>query len=178
MFTDTTFFVAELEIAQLTNQANKNLLAVFINRREPEYLAHVLGYEFYSLFKEEISGTSPDQRWKDIRDGVDYRDSDGKLKHWIGFTNDAKQSPIANYIYWWWHRNQQSYPSGAGEVTAQSQNAAPADVTMKLVRAWNEMVDWTNDLHKLLQSTNDAGDKVYEEFDPLLANCYKYTGWL
>ena len=40
------------------------------------------------------------------------------------------------------------------------------------------MVDWTNDLHKLLQSTNDAGDKVYEEFDPLLANCYKYTGWL
>jgi hypothetical protein len=64
----------------------------------------------------------------------------------IGSTTTLKISPIANYVYYKFRENEASTTTLIGEVVSSTDNnrtIAPVD---KMVAAWNQMVDWLQDL--------------------------------
>lgn len=70
-----------------------------------------------------------------------------------------RESPIANYIYYWYLRNNASTTAGSGEAQNSVSTAiSPAD---KQRRAWNQMVEWNRELIEFLYSSNT----VYTQFD-------------
>ena len=161
---DKTYFIGEINIAQLSQQAVRDNLTVFIGKREPEYLEKALGYAFYQEF---LAGLTADvQKWKDIRDGAEYTNEDGFTKKWKGLTNTDKISPIANYIYYWFSRDLVTFSTGTGEKEGKSDNAGNTSSILKQTRAYNEMVDMTLQLQDfLLNKKDDAGALVYDTFD-------------
>lgn len=76
-------------------------------------------------------------------------------------TNDIKQSLIANYVYWFWIKNQNTQTVGLGEVAAKAENADLANPAEKTVMAWNEMVDDILSLYHFLQ----LNQTVYPEWN-------------
>jgi len=171
---DKTYFIGEINIAQLSQPAVQQSLAVFINKREPEYLEKALGYAFATEFAAGLAVEEPAQKWIDLRDGVEYINECGHTKKWKGFTNSIKQSPIANYIYYWHMRDNVTFTAGTGEKEGKADNASNATPNIKMFRAWNEMVTLTTVLHDfLLNKKDEDGNLVYEDFDIDQAECPK-----
>lgn len=177
MFTDKTFFIGELTIANKAVPAVESNLNSIIAVREPEYLKKVMGLAMYRAFMEGLSVESPAQKWLDIKDGCDFNDECGNLREWPGFVNATKISPIANYVYYWYLRDQQTYTSGVGEKSSDSQNAKDADPILKFMRAWNTCAELTETLQLLLASKKD-GEAVCPEFDTKLFGCIEKMYWL
>lgn len=162
MLTDKTYFIGEINIAQLSSAPVEEALNLFIAKREPEYLEKALGIDFAELFATGIA----EDRFVALRDGATYVNADGKKKKWLGFNNELKSSPIANYIYYWYIGDAITFTAGIGEMEGKSENAKKADPNMKLYRAWNEMVALTEVMHDFLQNKKDEdGEYVYPEFD-------------
>jgi len=178
MFTTIDFFKGELVIAGRGDSNVVQMLDKVIAVREPQYLELVMGYECYKTFKDAIAVNDPEQRWKDIRDGVDFRDTTGRLRKWIGFSNTEKISPIANYVFFFYQRAQQSFSTGVGEVGAKSNNATAVDPSIKLYEAWNTCSEMTDTLQLLLKSKDESGLSVYPEFDYHFAERIKKTSWI
>lgn len=178
LFTDSTYFIGELLIANVEKPAMQQLLGIVIGAREPEYLKKVMGYECYKAFEEGLSENEPEQRWLDVKEGTEYRDCSNRLKNWQGFVNDEKVSPIANYVYFWHQRNQITFSTSTGEKTTKGENSDNASSIAKLYRAWNTCSDLTYTLHALLQSKKEDGTAVYPEFDILDAERIDKTNWL
>lgn len=84
-------------------------------------------------------------------------------------TGTSKQSPIANYVYFWFMKNNASQTTGMGEKNTNAENAGPGNPGLKMVRAWNEMSRWVMELRYFLRS-NAA---VYPEWQ----NSWFYSGW-
>ncbi|CAB4126490.1 hypothetical protein UFOVP74_44 [uncultured Caudovirales phage] len=177
MFTDKTYFKGELAIANKTMASVQDNLNDIIAVRELEYLKKVMGLKLYRAFMEGLSADTPDARWTDIKNGCDFTDECGNLREWSGFVNSNKISPIANYVYYWYLRNQQTFTSGGGEKTSESQNAADADPILKFMRAWNAGADMTLTLQMLLASKVE-GEAVYPEFDTNLYGNIEKMSWL
>lgn len=146
---DATYFTQQLVIPNATNIAAN--LQRFIDEKEPEYLEWLLGYQLYNLAD---TNNWVDQRYKDIKDGKAFTDRFGQMTKWKGlvFTKGtAKKSPIANYVYYWWLRDNWSVTTGAGEKKQQAENAVNSDFGEKMFRAWNEMVEWGLNLREFLR---------------------------
>lgn len=54
----------------------------------------------------------------------------------------VKKSLIANYVYFWFTRDSFSITTPVGEKGSKTENSVRINPNIKLVRAWNEMVDW------------------------------------
>jgi len=63
----------------------------------------------------------------------------------------AKQSPIANYVFYFYSRNQATSATGTGEKQLSAQNAINASAISKQTEAWNQMVDWNRELYDFLE---------------------------
>jgi hypothetical protein len=70
-------------------------------------------------------------------------------------TGTNKSSPIANYVYYWFNRNNYTQASTMSEVKATNENAAIANPSLKMVRAWNEMSEWICELVDYLDAKKD-----------------------
>jgi hypothetical protein len=70
-------------------------------------------------------------------------------------TGTAKKSPIANYVYYWYIRNNHTQTATTGENKAANENSTAANPTFKIVRAWNEMFGWICDLVDYLNAKKD-----------------------
>jgi hypothetical protein len=75
-------------------------------------------------------------------------------------TGTNKSSPIANYVYYWYMRNNHTQTASTGETKGKHENADYASVSTKLVRAWNEMSECICELVDYL----DAKKDVYTEW--------------
>lgn len=157
MLTDSSYFVAELFLPNVTN--NINLLNLIIAKREAEWMNKVLGIAFYKLFRDGLAVSVPDARWVALRDGgmYAYNGIDGL---WLGFNNDTKQSPTANYCYYWYTRQNATQTTDGGETVAKMENSIPISNLTKQARAWNEMCDWQVNLVSYLL----ANQSTYPEF--------------
>jgi hypothetical protein len=156
---------AENSLATSSSAAVEETLSLFISKRETEYLQKALGYAFSKLFKDGLDADEVAERWTDLRDGAEYTNCNGIVKKWEGFTNDEKLSPIANYVYYWYQRDNVSFTATVGEVASKTENAKSVSPYNKMFRAWNEMVDLTRGLYDfLLNKKDDDGAKVYTEF--------------
>lgn len=167
---DTSYFYGDLTIAQISQASNAAALQIFIDAKEEELLTKLLGYPLLKLYKAGITANT--QIYEDIRDGKEYTDSLGKLTKWVGlaFTiGTAKKSLIANYVYWHWIRDNYSFTTGSSEKkTDLAINALPDE---KLVRAWNEMVNWNTALYEFL-TVNIA---TYPDFEDVIIDCALHT---
>jgi len=172
MLIDKSYFFGDILIAQKSgDEGNINR---FIQECEPEILSDMLGYGLYKAFLAALSlevGPSPgpevflEQRFIDLRNGKEYTASDGILRKWKGliFTeNTAKRSLIANFVYFYYTKNEASVSTGTGEKTANAQNSSNASPRRKMCNAWNKMVLMNEELHHFLYH-NQA---TYPEFVP------------
>jgi hypothetical protein len=158
---DDTYFFGDLTIAQKSDPAVNSSLSEYIAECEDRLLTELLGYELYKAFKA-WNGTA-DGVYKDLRDGKEYTGRSGYDTKWKGLKFSAgasKKSLIANYVYWHWMFNQASDSTGTGEKVADNQNAVNSSAVPKMIRAWNQMVEWNRELLDFLLSLPDA----YPEF--------------
>jgi hypothetical protein len=148
---DTSYFYGELSIAQISQAEIAASLQIIIDSREDELLLKLLGYELYKAYKAGVIATT--QKYIDIRDGKEYTDRNGNLTKWVGLKfaiGTAKKSLIANYVYWHYLTDNASFTTGSGEKkTDLAINVSP---DMKMIRAWNEMVNWNIELHEFLMT--------------------------
>lgn len=70
-------------------------------------------------------------------------------------TGTDKKSLIANYVYYWYIRNNHTQTVTTGEVKAANENSTMASPALKMVRAWNEMFKWICDLVNYLDAKKD-----------------------
>jgi hypothetical protein len=171
---DYTYFRGDIVIAQLSQQAVMEDLEILINKYEPKYLKLLLGLGFYNAF---IAGIDPisgaEQRWIDLLEGVAYT-TNGKDYEWMGFTNDLKESVIANYVYYSYVTKEVQQTVGIGQVKPLAENAANVNPTQKLTRVWNEMVEWQHSLIHYL----DTHKALYPEWVPYPSMNYeRYDLW-
>jgi len=167
-----TYFTGDLTIAGLDRPAVVERLTLFIEKYENEFLRNVFGYQLYKALKDQWADyPAIDQRWKDLFDGKEYEYSGRPAQYrglvfenTDGFSSGTGQimSPIANYVYWHWMKDQTSQTVGLGQVKNKSENAEVVSPATKQVRAWNEMSEWVDELYRFLQ----ASYAVYPEYVP------------
>jgi hypothetical protein len=163
---DSTYFIGEINIAQISQPSVDDVLTGFITKYETKYLNEVLGYAFAKLFSAGLTVTpTVDARWTKLKTGAEFTSGEGFLTMWPGFVNDDLQSPIANYIYFWFCRNNVSFTAGMGEVEGATENGSLTTGNTKLTRAWNEMVDMNCALYDfLMNAKNGDGSVMFPEF--------------
>ena len=157
---DKTYFFGELILSGVQDTEGAAALQLVIDSREDELLNKLLGYELNKAYQAALLlevGPTPgpaillEQRFLDLREGKEYTNGSGVLVKWPGlrFTvGTMKKSLIANYVYWNYVRDNHTFTTGSGEKKSPlAINALP---TAKLVRAWNEMVDWNYQLFDFL----------------------------
>jgi hypothetical protein len=160
---DTSYFVGEINIPLGTRDEVTENLNLFISKYESQLLLKVLGYELFKAYTAGIAVGSPEQKWVDLRDGKEYTGNDGRIRKWVGFKDSAnKLSFIADYVYYWWMRNQATQTGGVGEVSTTTENAVRTSPAMKMARAWNEVHETVNQLMCFLQ----ANRSVYTDWHP------------
>jgi hypothetical protein len=70
-------------------------------------------------------------------------------------TGTNKASLIANYVYYWYIRNNYTQTATTGEVKPQNENAVIANPSLKMVLSWNEMSHWICELVDYLNARKD-----------------------
>jgi len=148
------FFVGDIEIpnSQPTKPSGERL-GHFISKYETKMLKDVLGYELYSLL--DANSTQGSGIYHDLINGKDFTDSLGRSNRWVGFKTIGS-SMLANFIYFNYMGNRETVSTGVGEKMPQAENMANASSEIKMITAWNEMVDIVSVLHDfLVQSKAD-----------------------
>ncbi len=169
---DYTYFHSEINIAQKQSIPVQGAITSVITKYEPEYLKTTLGYAFWKLFNAGIADTSG--RWYELRIGAEYNNCREYLKKWNGFTNAEKSSPISNYVYYWYMRENVTVTASVGEVEGKAENGKVVSPGPKMTRAWNEMVDQTQVLWDyLLYKKDGSGNLVYPEFAIEETECFE-----
>ena len=148
---DKSYFFGELLIAQLSETSVQDKVANFIDIYEREFLEGILGYVSYKDFIDNPNS----QKWVDVRYEKEYVDEYGIPRKWKGLkftTGTINQSPIANYVYYWYQRSQLTNTGGVGEVKTKSENSYPAIPKWKMENAWNNMVDSVIELYSFMRA--------------------------
>lgn len=158
--TYSTFEGGELNISGTEDANVRTKITTFITKYEDEYLLKALGYPLYKLLKADAYPNPVASRFINLMNGAEYEDSNGFTRKFPGL-KVAIGNPLANYVWYWFNRDNVSYNTIMGEKKAATENSANASQMLKQSRAWNEMVDFTIQLWKYL----DANDDVYTEFD-------------
>jgi hypothetical protein len=70
-------------------------------------------------------------------------------------TGTNKKSLIADYVYYWYQRNNWTNTATTGEGKPQNENMVMANPALKMVRAWDEMSAWVCDLVHYLDAKKD-----------------------
>ena len=133
-------------------------LNYYIQKYEPIYLAKVLGVAFRDAFLAGLEADPVEQKWKQLKEGATYQNGN---QEWIGFTNDSKQSPIANYVYIKFARDNQTLFTGIGEVAPAAENATAKLARRRFADVWTEMAYWNVDLYNYLVKSSG----MYPEFN-------------
>jgi len=158
MIIDSTYFIGDINLAQLGQLAVQENLQGFIDKYEPIILQELLGYQLYTDFIAGLGEDPIQQKWLDLRDGAIYTGRNGLTK-WIGLT-DKKHSLIANYVYYEYMRNEAEITVGSGVVTPEVENATRTGPRFLQVRAWNEMVELNYQLLYFLLAETDVYGKA------------------
>lgn len=159
IITKSYFDTAERNIPNTNYAEVSSRIDSLIAVREKEYLLAVFGYEMYVLLIADL--VTPATRFANIINGVEFTALDGRLKKWEGLINvSTLQSPIADYVYYWYLRDSVNNMTGPGMVQAMMENATPVSSVKQQARVYNNMVDKTILLIEFLR----ANYTVYPEW--------------
>ncbi len=171
---DKTYFRGPIMLAQLGDVNVTASVQIFIDLHEKPFLQAALGYDLWVAFNSGITAQDPEQKWKDLRDGIAFTNISGIKKKWVGFADGTgKLSPIASYVYWHIQKDNAAQTAGVGVVKTAAENATSADPSYKMVTAWNQMLTDINILWEFLE-VNKA---TYSQYDTTQVN-YKFFGAL
>lgn len=109
-----------------TNAAIKSALEACIGQYEPEYLEGLLGEKLCDEFTGYLSSDREEERWE-------------RLKEKLIRTAPFPRSPIANYVYFHFLRNNDSAATITG-VKKDEDDGALVSPERKMIFAWNDMV--------------------------------------
>lgn len=149
LINDTYFQQGLIAIPNLRDENLANLNS-YIDIYEPIYLNKLLGIKLKNEFLTGLEAETPEQRWLDLRDGVEYEVSDVVYK-WQGFTNVIKKSPIANYVFCKQLQDSQTRSSGVGEVKPEVENGSVINPYYRIGSVWTEMAEWNRELYMFLK---------------------------
>ena len=163
---------------------------------EEVILKRLLGYDLYALYAADLATTPAtpqnptEQRFKDLVDGkvftFDYC-GNTVTKEWKGLRDSTlKKSLIAYYVYYQYRNEEESFNSGAGQVTSNTENSSKIDVTPKLISAWNKMIDLYGQVpNQYINKDLFLNQGNYKHFNSepsaynfLLANKETYPEWI
>ena len=161
---DYTYFIRELSLPQAANVEGRAVINSFIDKYEPKLLTAALGADLYAALVAGLAEETPLAIWTDLMTGKDYI-YNLKSYRWTGLRNTTtKESPIANYVYYWIMKNNISNTTGIGEVSPKGENSFRANPSRKMTAAWNEMVDQLRSLKHFLDSSVSYPDWVLYEY--------------
>lgn len=133
-----------------------DVLNELITDKEPAVLSELLGFNFYRLFRDGLAVLpTPEQRWIDLRDGMEWQDGLGNYHKFKGV-----KPLIARYVYYWYLRQEATQTTGIGEAVNNAENARRTSPIQKQVTAWNEMVELVKSTYYYLN--NNEG--IYPEW--------------
>lgn len=78
-----------------------------------------------------------------------------------------KYSMIANYVYYWYMRNNSTTTTDAGEKHSLAENSERSNPSLKMSRAWNEAIQWVDEMRHYLNSNR----VIYPEWKSYYAAC-------
>lgn len=166
------YFIGEINIVgwESSSLPARERLCNLIIGREPEFLEHALGYSFSQDFINGIAAN--DAKFLLIKNGGTYTHQNGKVYRFNGLAkNKDTVSAIANYIYYWWCRNNETQTSSSGEVESKSDNASNKLANSKAVRAFNVAARECVSLWEMLRyAVNEDKTPKYPGFDYSLVN--------
>lgn len=156
---DSTYFVGELSLPAIRENSgktgseailekikNKELNAM-IEKYERRFLKLMLGEKFTNEFYS----------------GLNLPDTDPNKEKWIVLKNKLciegellKKSPIANYVYRFYLLKLRDETTQTGTKKSKSTFADNVSDTRKLVRSWNEMVDFNKKFIKWFEDNFDT----------------------
>lgn len=149
MIINTSYFFGDLYIAQITETSVANTVNKYIQKYEPQFLQRVFGYEM----AKNIETSYPD-----ILNGKEFYNvyNANRLDKWLGLKVDLGggkfASVIANYVYAKYMEDNMSFSTGSGEKIIEQQTSQTVSPSVKIIRAWNEMVDQLNVLVQFMMS--------------------------
>jgi hypothetical protein len=160
---DSTYFKGNLSLPNipvLENTADSGValaiqtvgeknINVFVDKYVVGYLIQLFGRELTLSF---IAGLEEDPIpgiWENLREQLLIK------------THSHKASPLANYVYYWLMRDAITKTTQSGELRPKPDDAQIAEIKLKLVTAWSEMVDMTVQiLDWFFANKNDYEDYV------------------
>jgi len=165
MLLDHTYFVRELALAQLSQPSVLENFNFFNKKYQKKFLREILGIDLAKLLEEDLEKieAEKDPRFSPILNGIVFSDANNIVREWIGLQNEDKESPLANYVFYWIATDGISYQTGVGESSGISENSNRANVDDRLVFVWNEMTQWLLDLQMYIEQSSD-----YPEYSPLI----------
>jgi hypothetical protein len=114
-------FEVGLTIGQVEQPAVAARVQWFIDEYEPRYLRKLLGKELARLFQQEYVKEAHDAKWDKLADDV--------------------KKMATRYVYFHYHRKNETITTGVGEEMSQAENAVRTTIAYKAVDVWNEMVE-------------------------------------
>ena len=186
------YFYSNIMIPYTGNSNLDAPLDEAILRYEQEILKSLLGYTLWKEYTTGIAEVTPDQKWKDLRDGAEFSfELNGYTieTKWEGFENARKISLVAYYIYYQYRKYGETQFTGTGEKSQVSENSTDADFQNKMIWIQNEMVRLYGVTPNYLirrgigQYFRNLDNYVHYNDEPsafnfLLANKDTYTSWV
>jgi hypothetical protein len=151
---DNSYFVGEINIPGRERSEIKDVLNNFIAKYETEFLKDIFGYSLWKAYDTGINDVAPLAKWTALRDGVEYTNLAGYPDKWRGlrFTEPVKGSLFANYIFYKWNKDRVTFSTPIGEVKPEADNAMVMSPIIKMVKAWNEMIDFLREMMDFLDA--------------------------
>ena len=135
----------EYEIAGITASTIGTTQQVGINNKLSKFQLFINKYQkkyLESMFGKTLAANLPNE-----------------LKELL-YDEETKTSPIANYVYFFYQRANETRTTAAGEKKLTVQNTVPTSNYPKRVQAWNEMVARNIEIHNDL---SELGTLEYAE---------------
>ena len=169
---DSSYFWGELKIDTGLHRPSGTLLGEAAANAESEIDKYIIKHQkeflrqmFSERYMESVNWELPSELVALIRDEDSI----------------APTSPLANYVYFFYSRANQTMSTPAGEKTSFIQNTAFTSQVPKMVNAWNEMVKKVRNIHEKLYNAktikiNDVDfdyiENIYNNVD-FCSNIYK-----
>lgn len=152
MIIDSTYFKGLINIPNIDNPEVSEDLDEYIEEHEPAFLREVLGLSLYNAYKEAPAD------YADLINGVEYINGNGKTVRYEGL-----EKAIAHYTWFHWTRDKASATTGVGEAINQTDNAKRVSPASKLVRVWNKMIDYVDELRNYLYTNRTEYTQWYSD---------------
>ena len=136
---DKSYFTKELHIGDLSNtrDGSPDMLNLYIERYQKEYLTILLGNDLYNEFMAGLELEPVPQEWTDLLNEI--------------VDSTLKVSPIANYVYYFWQQQNYTKNVGIGQVKNKAENSIVVRPYDQQVYAWNEMVKMSDKVFKYIE---------------------------